>query len=115
MSRLKDFRKECRLNHVFWEVRSNPDLRARWQTDFDGLARDYGLSEAEIRAVKGEDLKELRRLGVHQFYLLPIIRVTRGEDYATHLPYAVAALKRAYGPPEAVSSTDDKTKEKNHG
>jgi protocatechuate 4,5-dioxygenase alpha chain len=97
MSRLENFDKTSRIHRLVFDCRKSFELRERWKRDFDTLAREYGLTEVETRALKELDLAKLRQLGVHPFYLNPIIRLFQGEDFSEFQPHTVKAFVRAYG------------------
>lgn len=97
MSLLKNFDKTSRIHRIVFEVRKNRALRARWKSDFENLAREYGLSAEEMDAVRSCDLLKLTALGVHPFYFNPIIRLTYGEDFEEFQPTTVEIMKRSYG------------------
>lgn len=97
MSIMTNFDKTSPIHRLVFEARKNWDLRARWKKELDVLAREYGLSEEEVRAVRDCDLRKLDALGVHPFYFNPIIRLTHGEDWDEFQPTTVAIMKRAYG------------------
>ncbi|HXF33518.1 MAG TPA: hypothetical protein VN603_03010 [Candidatus Acidoferrales bacterium] len=97
MSLLKNFDKTSRIHRIVFEVRKSRELRARWKSDFEGLARSYGLSSEEITAVRECDLLKLTALGVHPFYFNPIIRLTHGEDFEEFQSTTVEIMKRSYG------------------
>lgn len=97
MHMLERVKKSSRIHHIVYDCRKSWALRDRWRADFDSLARDYKLTEEEIRALKDLDLIKLQDLGVHPFYLNPIIRLFHGEDWDDFQPQVVAAMKRAYG------------------
>jgi hypothetical protein len=54
---------------MIFYVRRDAELRRRWREDFDTLAREFGLSAAEIEAVKTADVRGLNDMGVHQYYV----------------------------------------------
>lgn len=97
MSLLKNFDKTSRIHRIVFEVRKDRALRARWRADLPGLAREYGLSDEELEAVRSCDLLKLTELGVHPFYFNPIIRLTHGEDFDDFQPTTVEIMKRTYG------------------
>src|SRR5436305_13238990 len=70
--------KTLPLNQMMFHVRRDAQLRARWRTDFEGLAREFGLSRAEIDAVLAKDPRRLMELGVHQYYVPRILRLFFG-------------------------------------
>lgn len=97
MSLLKNFDKTSRIHRIVFETRKNRELRGRWKTDFEALAREYGLTDEEMKAVRECDLLKLAELKVHPFYFNPIIRLTHGEDFNEFQPKTVEIMKRSYG------------------
>ena len=60
--------KTLPLNEMIFYVRRDASLRARWLTDLEGLAREFGLSGEEYEALRDKDVRRLHDLGVHQYY-----------------------------------------------
>ena len=77
-------------------VRRDPALRARWLTDLEGLAREFGLSRAEYEAIRDKDPKRLMDLGVHQYYVPQILRLFFGAAHNTNASAALECYKRAF-------------------
>jgi Aromatic-ring-opening dioxygenase LigAB, LigA subunit len=94
---LLKFDRTSRIHRIVFETRKNYELRKRWKNDFDGLAKDYGLNDVEIKALKELDVEKWRELGVHPFYYQPIIRLFHGEDFDEFQSHIVGAMTRAYG------------------
>jgi hypothetical protein len=88
------------LNQMIFHVRRDAELRRRWREDFDALAREYGLSRPEIDAVKTADVRRLNDMGVHQYYVSQILRLSFGAAGASNAHPALEAFRRAY--PENV-------------
>lgn len=84
------------LNQMIFHVRRDADLRRRWREDFDTLAREFGLSAAEIEAVKRADVRRLNDMGVHQYYVSQILRLSFGAVGASNAHPALEAFRRAY-------------------
>lgn len=84
------------LNQMIFHVRRDAELRRRWREDFDALAREFGLSADEIRAVKTSDIRRLNDMGVHQYYVSQILRLTFGATGASNAHPALEAFRRAY-------------------
>jgi hypothetical protein len=84
------------LNQMIFHVRRDAELRRRWREDFDALAREFGLSADEIRAVKTSDVRRLNDMGVHQYYVSQILRLTFGATGASNAHPALEAFRRAY-------------------
>jgi hypothetical protein len=87
------------LNQMIFHVRRDAELRRRWREDFDRLAGEFGLSPAEIRAVKDADVRALHDLGVHQYYVSQILRLSFGAAGASNAHPALEAFRRAYPAP----------------
>ena len=88
------------LNQMIFYVRRDAELRRRWREDFDALAREFGLSTPEIEAVKAADVLGLNEMGVHQYYVSQIVRLSFGTAGASNTHPALEAFRRAY--PEHV-------------
>jgi hypothetical protein len=84
------------LNQMIFHVRRDADLRRRWREDFEGLAREFGLSAQEVDAVKAADVRRLNDMGVHQYYVSQILRLSFGAAGASNAHPAVEAFRRAY-------------------
>ena len=84
------------LNQMIFHVRRDADLRRRWREDFEGLAREFGLSAQEVDAVKAADVRRLNDMGVHQYYVSQILRLSYGAAGASNAHPAVEAFRRAY-------------------
>jgi hypothetical protein len=88
------------LNQMIFRVRRDAELRRRWREDFDALGREFGHSAAEIDAVKTADVRRLNDMGVHQYYVSQILRLSFGAAGASNAHPALEAFRRAY--PENV-------------
>ena len=88
--------KTLPLNEMIFYVRRDSVLRARWLTDLDGLAREFGLSQAELEALRDKDVRRLNELGVHQYYIPQIMRLFYGASGNTNTHPALEAYKRAF-------------------
>src|SRR5262245_5604808 len=86
---------------MIFYVRKDAALRARWLTDLEGVAREFGLSRAEYEALRDKDVRRLHALGVHQYYVPQILRLFYGASMNTNNHPALEAYKRAY-PEEAA-------------
>ena len=83
-------------NEMIYYVRRDPALRARWLTDLEGIAREFGLSQAEYEAIRDRDPKRLMDLGVHQYYVPQILRLFFGAAQNTNASAALECYKRAF-------------------
>ena len=88
--------KTLPLNEMIFYVRRDAALRARWLTDLEGLAREFGLSQAEYEALRDQDVRKLHELGVHQYYVPQMLRLFYGASANSNAHPALEAYKRAY-------------------
>src|SRR5438309_4041787 len=88
--------KTLPANEMLFYVRRDPALRARWLTDLEGLAREFGLSRAEYEAIRDKDPKRLMDLGVHQYYVPQILRLFFGAAHNTNASAALQCYRRAF-------------------
>jgi len=88
--------KTLPLNAMMYHVRRDRALRARWLTDLAGLAREFGLSDAEYEALQAKDPRRLMDLGVHQYYVPQILRLFFGAAGNSNASAALACYKRAF-------------------
>ena len=95
--------KTLALNEMMFHVRRDAALRARWLTDLDGLAREFGLTREEHEAVRDKDVRRLHELGVHQYYVPQILRLFFGAAANANSHPALEAYHRAY-PEEAAKA-----------
>jgi len=70
--------KTLPTNEMMFRVRGDAALRARFLSDLEGLAREFGLSRAEYEALRDKDPRRLMDLGVHQYYVPQILRLLFG-------------------------------------
>jgi protocatechuate 4,5-dioxygenase alpha chain len=88
--------KTLPANEMMFYVRRDPALRARWLTDLEGLAQEFGLSRAEYEAIRDKDPRRLMDLGVHQYYVPQILRLFGGAAHNTHASAALECDRRAF-------------------
>ena len=88
--------KTLPLNEMMFHVRRDSRLRARWTSDFEALAREFGLSRDEIDAVQAKDPKRLMDLGVHQYYVPQILRLFFGNFQNSNASETLECYKRAF-------------------
>jgi len=88
--------KTLPLNQMMFHVRRDTRLRERWLTDFEALAREFGLSRAESDAVQAKDPRRLMDLGVHQYYVPQILRLFFGASHNSDAHAALECYKRAF-------------------
>ena len=84
------------LNQMVFYVRKDAALRELWRKDLRSLAQRFGLSDAEYEAVKDADVKRMLAMGVHQYLVPHILRLTFGETNMTNTHPALTAYQRAF-------------------
>jgi hypothetical protein len=88
--------KTLPLNEMVYYVRKDPVLRTRWREDFERLAGEFGLSRAEIAAVLASDVRRMLDMGVHQYLVPHILRLTHGVTGMTNTHPALVAYQEAF-------------------
>jgi protocatechuate 4,5-dioxygenase alpha chain len=88
--------KTLPLNAMMYHVRRDAGLRARWLTDLDGLAREFGLGPDELEALREKDPRRLMDLGVHQYYVPQILRLFFGAAQNSNASAALQCYRRAF-------------------
>jgi len=84
------------LNEMIYYVRKDPELRRRFVEDLHGLAREFGLTAAELDALRERDVRRLNDMGVHQYFIPQIFRLFYGTKSASNVHPALEAFRRAY-------------------
>ncbi len=88
--------KTLPVNEMMFHVRRDAMLRARFVEDLQGLAREFGLSQAEYEAVRDKDPRRMMDLGVHQYYVPQILRLFFGAAHNSNASAALECYQRAY-------------------
>jgi len=88
--------KTLPVNEMMFHVRRDAALRARFVEDLQGLAREFGLSQAEYEAVRDKDPRRMMDLGVHQYYVPQILRLFFGAAHNSNASAALECYQRAY-------------------
>jgi protocatechuate 4,5-dioxygenase alpha chain len=88
--------KTLPTNLMMYHVRRDAALRARWLTDLEGLAREFGLTRAEYEAIRDRDPRRLMDLGVHQYYVPQILRLFFGNAQNSNASETLACYRRAF-------------------
>jgi protocatechuate 4,5-dioxygenase alpha chain len=88
--------KTLPTNEMMFRVRGDAGLRARFLSDLEGLAREFGLSQAEYEALRDQDPRRLMDLGVHQYYVPQILRLFFGASHNSNASAALECYKRAF-------------------
>ena len=94
--------KTLPTNAMMYQVRKDAALRARWRTDLEGMARQFGLSREEYEAIRDKDPKRMMDLGVHQYYVPQILRLFFGAAHNSNASAALECYQRAY--PEEMAT-----------
>jgi hypothetical protein len=84
------------LNAMVFHVRRDAELRRRFATDLEALAREFGLSAAEYEALRDRDVRRLMDLGVHQYLVPQILRLFYGASMNSNAHPALEAYRRAF-------------------
>jgi protocatechuate 4,5-dioxygenase alpha chain len=88
--------KTLPTNAMMYHVRKDAALRARWRTDLEALAREFGLSRAEYEAIRDKDPRRLMDLGVHQYYVPQILRLFFGNAQNSNASETLECYRRAF-------------------
>jgi hypothetical protein len=88
--------KTLPTNEMMFYVRRDAGLRARWLTDLEGLAREFGLGRDEYEAIRDKDPRRLMDLGVHQYYVPQILRLFFGAAQNSNASAALECYRRAF-------------------
>lgn len=89
--------KTLPTNEMVYYLRRDPELQGRWREDREAVCREFGLSQAEIDALRGDpDPRVLMDLGVHQYLVPHILRLTYGTSNMTNTHPALTAYARAF-------------------
>ena len=88
--------KTLPTNEMVFYLRRDPVLQQRWQTEREQVCRDFGLGPAEVAALRDPDPRVLMDLGVHQYLVPHILRLTHGTSNMTNAHPALTAYARAF-------------------
>ena len=88
--------KTLPLNEMMFYIRRDARLRERWNTDLEGIAREFGLSRAEYEALRDKDVRRLHEMGVHQYYVPQILRLFFGAAQNTNSSATLECYRRAF-------------------
>lgn len=109
--------KTLPTNEMVYYLRRDRALQARWLNEREKVCREFGLSEAEIEALKVPDPRVLMDLGVHQYLVPHILRLTYGTSNMTNTHPALTAYQKAFPreSKEAIGKTKWDVTEKSGG
>jgi hypothetical protein len=88
--------KTLPTNEMMFALRRDPALRARLVSDLQAVAEKFGLSPAEVEAIRARDPRRLMDLGVHQYYVPQILRIFFGAAHNSNASAALECYKRAF-------------------
>ncbi len=88
--------KTLPTNEMVFYLRRDPLLQQRWLTEREQVCREFGLGPAEIAALRDPDPRVLMDLGVHQYLVPHILRLTHGTTNMTNTHPALTAYARAF-------------------
>jgi len=88
--------KTLPTNAMMYHVRKDATLRARFVSDLSGVAREFGLGQAEYEAIRDLDPRRMMDLGVHQYYVPQILRLFFGTANNSNSSAALECYQRAY-------------------
>src|SRR5262249_1859339 len=83
-------------NEMIYRVRRDPALRARFLTDLEGLAREFGLSRAEYEAIRDKDPRRMMDLPIHQHYVPQTLRLFSCAAHTSNASAALECSQRAF-------------------
>ena len=81
--------KTLPTNEMMFHVRRDATLRARWLTDLEGVAREFGLSGEELDALRDKDVRRLQRATSRLFIYSP----QRGKSFISAPPAHCRSLR----------------------
>ena len=88
--------KTLPTNEMVFYLRRDPVLQQRWLSERENVCREFGLSDAEIAALKEPDPRVLMDMGVHQYLVPHILRLTYGTTNMTNTHPALTAYAKAF-------------------
>ena len=88
--------KTLPLNEMVYYVRKDAELRVLWLCVLLVFARRFKLSTAEYVAVRDSDVRALLDMGVHQYLIPHILRLTFGATGMTNSHPALTAYQKAF-------------------
>ena len=88
--------KTLPANEMVYYVRKDAALRERWKTDLEGICNDFRLSQEEYVALREMNPKVLLDMGVHQYLIPHLLRLTYGETNMTNNHPALTAYQKVF-------------------
>lgn len=95
---LEQFDPLLRTNDLVQDLKWDPELRARFESDEEAVLTAYPLTDAERVAIRERDFRGLYDLGLHPYLLSQLARLIHGtgEQAGTSAP-ATALIKSLLG------------------
>jgi hypothetical protein len=88
--------KTLPTNEMVYYVRKDSSLRERWKSDLEAVCTEFGLSDIEIDALREMNPKVLLEIGVHQYLIPHLLRLTYGETDMTNSHPALSAYQKVF-------------------
>lgn len=98
--------KTLPTNEMVFYIRRDATLRQRWKDDMESVCAEFGLGKEEIDALKEMNPKVLLDLGVHQYLIPHLLRLTYGETNMTNSHPALTAYQKVF-PKESKAAIGD--------
>jgi hypothetical protein len=98
--------KTLPTNEMVFYLRKDATLRERWKTNLEAVCKEFRLGEEEIVALKEMNPKVLLDLGVHQYLIPHLLRLTYGETDMTNSHPALTAYQKVF-PKESKEALGD--------
>jgi len=90
-----NFDPDLPSNRMIYEVRKDRALFGSFAANLETLMTAYRLSEQEKAAFRALDIKGLRDLGVHPYFLPQVTRLFRGSSKNDSTSAAAQAYRRS--------------------
>lgn len=88
--------KTLPTNEMVYHLRRDPVLQRRWLEERRSVCREFALSPEETEALMDPDPRQLMDLGVHQYLVPHILRLTYGTTNMTNTHPALTAYQKAF-------------------
>ncbi|GAA0566846.1 extradiol ring-cleavage dioxygenase [Actinomadura livida] len=94
-SALRHFDPRLRANDLVQDLKWDPALRARFESDEQAALDAYPLTAAERAAIRDRDFRRLFELGLHPYLLAQLARLVYGTGEKAGTSGAATALIRS--------------------
>jgi hypothetical protein len=75
---LENFDPLLASHRLVMALKTDRELRERFERDQDSVLQQFGLTEAEVSAIRARDFRALYELGLHPYYLSQLSRLIFG-------------------------------------